>query len=69
MKVFSELKTGQDGKLYGLRYLLEAQELEGLQAAGIIGQVQEVVGMRQAADIVMAGYEMQEFMCSGGLVQ
>ena len=69
MKVFSELKNGTDGKVYGLRYLLEDQELAGLQNAGIIGDVQEVVGMRQAADIVMADFEKQQFEACGGIIQ
>jgi hypothetical protein len=69
VKVWNELKTGTNGRLYGVRYLLEPQELQGLQSAGIIGEVSEIVGMQQVADTVIADYERQTFTACGGLVQ
>ena len=41
--VWSETKMGGDGLAYSVRYLLDSEELSGLQAAGLIGSVDEVV--------------------------
>ena len=43
--VWSETKMGSDGLVYSVRYLLDSEELSGLQAAGLIGSVDEVVGV------------------------
>ena len=69
MKVWSETKTGSDGLSYSVRYLLDDEELDGLQSAGLVGAVYQVIGMQDAADRLMAGYEKQQFEASGGLVQ
>ena len=69
MKVYQELKTGQDGKLYGVRYLLEPSELAGLQAAGLVGYAGEIIGMAQVAEVVLADFEKQAFTSFGGLIQ
>lgn len=69
MKVYSTIKTGNDGLQYSLRMLLEPSELQGLQSAGIIGNVNEVIGMQEVADSVMAGYQLQMHTACGGLTQ
>ena len=43
--VWSETKVGNDSLAYSVRYLLDSEELFGLQAAGLIGSVDEVVGV------------------------
>ncbi len=69
MKVWSEFKTGTDGKLYGLRYLMTEEEVRGLQAAGVIGQVFEVVSMKTASEQVMAAFERDNLLHEGGSIQ
>lgn len=69
MLVFSEVRTGQDGAQYSVRHLLTRQELAGLQAAGVVGDVFEVVGMQSVADAVVARFELEAVIASGGRVQ
>ena len=69
MKVYAASAVGLDGAPYSVRLLLEPEELAGLQAAGIIGEVQEVVGMQDAADSLVAGLQKQFYTASGGLPQ
>ena len=69
MKVWTETKTGNDGLKYSVRYLLEDDELSGLQNAGVIGSVYQIVGMQEAADSVIAGFEKQIYTSFGGQVQ
>lgn len=45
MKVYSEIKTGTDGKSYSVRYLLTEEERTGLTEAGILGYTEEVIGI------------------------
>lgn len=69
MKVYQEFKTGNDGLAYSVRYLLDSEEVQGLQCAGVIGQVAQIVGMQEVADSVMAGFEKQAYTACGGVVQ
>lgn len=69
MKVWSEIKTGTDGRVYANRYLLTPDELTGLQRAGLVGDVAEVIGMQDAADALAADYEMQAHVHAGGVIQ
>ena len=69
MKVWSELKTGSDGRLYGVRYLLTDEECRHMQSVGLIGDVMEIVGMQAAADQVMAAFERDQMICEGGAIQ
>lgn len=51
-------QTGRDGLTYSVRYLLEPDELAGLQAAGLVPRdACEVVGMQAVADGVVAMLE------------
>lgn len=69
MKVYSAAIILPDGRTFSIRYLLAADELAGLQAAGILGEVSEVVGMQQAADGLVAHWEKQSFIDNGGNLQ
>ena len=69
MKAFAEEKTGADGRCYSVRYLLTEDELRGLQTAGLIGEVQEVVDVQEAAAALVASWERAAMVAAGGLVQ
>ena len=69
MKVWSINQTGRDGKLYSVRYLLAPEEVAGLQAAGLLGDVDEVIGMQEAADSVVAAFERDAVVACGGAIQ
>ena len=69
MKVWAEPKTGADGAEYSVRYLLDIEELNGLQSAGIIGPVSEIVGMQEVADCLLAGLKSRFIRLVGGVVQ
>jgi hypothetical protein len=69
MKVWTEFKTGGDGRLYGLRYLLTDQECRHMQSVGLLGEVFEVVGMQTAADQTMATFECDQMLHKGGAIQ
>ena len=69
MKVWSELKTGSDGRLYGVRYLLTDEECQHMRTVGLIGDVCEVISMKAAADQVMAAFERDKMICEGGAIQ
>lgn len=66
LRIYSELKTGSDGKEYGLRHLLSQEELDGLKRAGLVGEVEETVWMQREADEAVARVERD---CLGGRVQ
>ena len=69
VKVWNEFKTGADGRLYGVRYMLDNEELAGLQAAGLVGDASEIIGMKEYADHVLADFELQSYKSAGGAVQ
>jgi hypothetical protein len=69
MKVYSELKTGTDGKLYGMRFLHTEEELRHLQKAWLIGEVTTTHGMQPVADQIMAGFERDQIVSDGGSIQ
>lgn len=69
MKVWSELKTGSDGRLYGVRYLLTDEECRHMRSIGLIGGVCEVISMKTAADQVMAAFERDQMVYDGGAIQ
>lgn len=49
MKVWTEFKTGTDGHLYSVRYLLTDEERRHMHTVGLIGETFEVVSMKTAA--------------------
>lgn len=69
MKVWSELKTGTDGRLYGVRYLLTEEECSHMRSVGLIGDVCEVISMKAAADQTMAAFERDQILHNGGSLQ
>lgn len=69
MKVYSETKSSTDGHLFNIRYLLDKKELLGLQKAGLVGEVNEVIGMQEAAKSIVASYEAQQHFAEGGALQ
>ncbi len=69
MKVYVYQAIGTDGFKYSVRLLLDAEELIALQAAGVIGEVDEVIGMQEAADSLVAGLQKQFYTACGGLTQ
>ena len=69
MKVWSEFKTGTDGRLYGVRYLLTDEECRHMRSIGLIGEVYEVVSMKTAADQAMAAFERDQMLHEGGAIQ
>lgn len=68
-KVYAWECTGTDGLMYSVHILATPETLSGLQAAGIVGDVCEVIGMQQCADAVIAGLEMQMYTACGGALQ
>ena len=68
-KVWSEIKEGSDGLSYSVRYLLDDEEMNSLQNVGIVGAVYQLVGMQDAADLLVAGYEKQQHESNGGTIQ
>lgn len=69
MQVFSRSETGRDGLPYSVRYLLTREELAGLQAAGLVGEVDEVVSLQDVAAGVIASMERDLLVARGGVVQ
>jgi len=69
MKVWGFTSPGNDGKPYGVRLLMTPDEIKALQAAGLIPEVTEIVGMQTVADQLLAGFEREVFTACGGLTQ
>jgi hypothetical protein len=69
MKIYSEIKTGTDGREYGIRYLLTDEEASWLRRVGLVGQLYEVVGMKAVADMAVAAIELDNHVGEGGAVQ
>lgn len=69
MIVWGAIKRGTDGKDYGVRYLLTREELAGLQAAGLVGEVEQIEGLQAVADGIVAMYEREAVLACGGSVQ
>lgn len=69
MKVWNEFKTGTDGRIYGVRYLLTEEECRHMQSIGLIGEVYEVVSMKTVSDQVVAAFERDRLIYEGGALQ
>lgn len=68
MKAYNTNKTGSDGLIYSVRLLLEPDELEGLQRAGVIGSATEIVELQDVVDSLIANFEKQIFITVGGIL-
>ena len=56
--------------MYEVRYLLDADELHAMQAAGLVpANAVEIVGLQEVVDGLMAGYERDAFRVCGGVMQ
>lgn len=69
MRAWAEFKEGSDGLPYSVRYLATQQEIDGWQAAGLVGDVCEIVGMQTVADQAVALIERDLVLACGGAVQ
>lgn len=70
LKVYVELKTGNDGNVYPVRYVMLAEDVKPMQALGLIGpRVVENVTEQEAAAIMQAVAERGEILANGGLIQ
>lgn len=66
---WAETRHGSDGLPYSVRYLATQQEIDGWQAAGLVGDVCEIVGMQTVADQAVALIERDLVLACGGAVQ
>lgn len=69
MKVWSETRKARNGREYEVRLLLTDAEAQHLQAAGVVGELWQVVGMQTVADMTMAGFEKEAHTATGGSIQ
>lgn len=57
-------------KVYSVRYLLESEELDKMQAVGLIpDNVAEIIGMQDVADSMIAGLHFAFHAATGGPIQ
>lgn len=66
---WAETRHGSDGLPYSVRYLATEQEIDGWQAAGIVGEVSEIVGMQHVAEQAVALIEREMVLATGGEMQ
>lgn len=69
VKLWSEIKTGKDGLPYSIRYMATDAEVEGWQAAGLVGEVSHVAALQDVADQVVAMVERGWHQLAGGALQ
>lgn len=69
MKVWSETRKSKAGREYEVRLLLTDKEAKHLQAAGVVGELWEVIGMQTAADATVARFELEAHTATGGAIQ
>ena len=68
-KVWSQSIRLPDGRVFEVPYLATAEHIKALQAVGLVGDVDEVVGMQAAADVEVAQLEKQFHVDTGGVMQ
>ena len=68
-KVWSQSIRLPDGRVFAVPYLATAEHIKALQAVGLVGEVDEVVGMQDAADAEVAQLEKQFHVDAGGVTQ
>lgn len=68
-KVWSVTLKGLDGLTYSLRAMQDLEEMNGLKEAGAIIDFDEIIGMQEASDALMAGFEKQQHEFNGGTIQ
>lgn len=51
MKPYSAFQATADGRVFSVRYLLDAEELQALQAAGLVPMdAAEIMGLQEVTD-------------------
>lgn len=68
-KVWSQSIRLPDGRVFEVPYLATAEHIKALQDVGLVGEVDEVVGMQAAADAEVAHLEKQLHVDAGGMTQ
>ena len=68
-RVWSQSIRLPDGRVFEVPYLATAEHIKALQAVGLVGEVDEVVGMQEAADAEVAQLEKQFHMDTGWVMQ
>ncbi len=68
-RVWSQSIRLPDGRVFEIPYLATAEHIKALQAVGLVGEVDEVVGMQEAADTEIAKLEIDAYAAFGGLIQ
>ena len=68
-RVWSQSIRLPDGRVFSVPYLATAEHIKALQDVGLVGEVDEVVGMQEAADTAMAKLEIDAYAAFGGLIQ
>ena len=68
-RVWSQSIRLPDGRVFEVLHLATAEHIKALQAVGLVGDVDEVVGMQEAADAELAQLEKQFHVDSGGVTQ
>ena len=68
-RVWSQLIRLPDGRVFEVPYLATAEHIKALQDVGLVGEVDEVVGMQEAADAELAQLEKQFHVDAGGMTQ
>ena len=70
MKPYSAFQTAANGDTYSVRYLLDAEELQALQAAGLVPMdAAEIVSLQSVVDGLIARFERDCYRAAGGVVQ
>ena len=68
-RVWSQSIRLADGRVFEVPYLATAEHIKALQDVGLVGEVDEVVGMQEAADTEIAKLEIDAYAAFGGLIQ
>ena len=68
-RVWSQSIRLPDGRVFSVPYLATAEHIKALQDVGLVGEVDEVVGMQEAADTEIAKLEIDAYAAFGGLIQ
>ena len=68
-KVWSQSIRLPDGRVFEVPYLATAEHIKALQDVGLVGEVDEVVGMQAVADAEVAHLEKQLHVDAGWVTQ
>ena len=70
MKAYASIQTAANGVVYSVRYLLDAEELQAMQAAGLVPMdAAEIVSLQSVVDGLVASFERDCFRAAGGITQ